>query len=48
MVMVVSIIVRDNVIASEVDGVGAGDFEENALVLSNGDIQGLLVMLLIC
>jgi hypothetical protein len=45
-VTVVSIIVRDNVVASEIDGVGAGDFEENALILSNGDIKGLLVMLL--
>ena len=43
-----SVIVRDNVIAGEIDGVGAGDFEEDTLILSNSDIESLLVMLLAC
>lgn len=48
MVMVVSIVVRNNVVAREVDGVGARDLEENALVLGNGNIKRLLVVLHVC
>jgi hypothetical protein len=47
MVVVVSVIVGDNVVASEVDGVRASDLEENTLVLSDGNIEGLLVVLVI-
>ena len=40
-----AIIVRDNIVASEIDGVSARDLEENALVLGNGDIKWLLEIL---
>ena len=48
MVVVVAIIIRDDVVASEVDCVGTGDFEEDSLILSDGDVEGLLVVLLNC
>jgi hypothetical protein len=47
-VVVVSIVVRDNVVTSEVNGVGARHLEENALVLGNGNIKSLLVVLCVC
>ena len=40
-----SVIIGDNIVASEVDGVRASNLEENTLILSNGDIEWLLVML---
>ena len=45
MVVVVSVIIRDNIVASEVDGMRASNLEENTLILSDGNIEGLLVML---
>lgn len=48
MVVIVSIIIGDNVIPGEVDRVGASDLEENALIFSDSDIEGLLVMLGTC
>jgi hypothetical protein len=44
-VVVVSIIVWDQVVTSEVNGVGSGSLEEDALILTNGDVEGLLVVL---
>ena len=46
MMVVVAIVVRDNVVACKVDSVGAGNLEEDPLVLSNSDVKGLLVVLL--
>lgn len=48
MAVVVSIIIGNNVISSEVDRVGTTDLEIYALVFSDGDIKGLLVMLATC
>jgi hypothetical protein len=44
--MVVTIVVRDNVVASEVDGMCAGYLKEDAFVLGNSDVKGLLVVLI--
>ena len=45
MVVVVSIIVGNDVVTSEENRVSAGDLEENLLVLSDGDIERLLIVL---
>jgi hypothetical protein len=45
MVMVVAVVIRNHVVASEIDSVSAGNLEENTLVLSNGDIKRLLEVL---
>jgi hypothetical protein len=45
MVVVVTIVVRNYIVASEIDGVGTRDLEENALVLGNGNIKWLLEVL---
>lgn len=45
MVMIVTIVVWDNVVASKIDSMGPGNLEEYAFVLGNGDVQGLLVVL---
>lgn len=37
-----------DVVAGEEDGVGARDLEKDALPLSNGDVDGLLVVLENC
>lgn len=44
-VVVVSIIVWNQVVTSKMDGVGAGNLEENALVLTDSDVKSLLVVL---
>jgi hypothetical protein len=41
----VSIVVRNDIVAREVDSVGTSDFKENALVLGDGDVKRLLVIL---
>ena len=43
-----SIIVGNNVVAGEVDGVGARNLEENTLILGNSDVERLLIVLCIC
>lgn len=48
MVVVVSIIVRNNIVASEVDCVSSRDLEEDVLVLGNGNVKGLLIVLRKC
>jgi hypothetical protein len=45
MVVVVSVIVRNDVVTSEEDRVSAGDLEKNLLVFSDGDIERLLIVL---
>jgi hypothetical protein len=44
-ILVVALRLVDDVVASEVDGVSAGDDEEDLLVVTDGDIKGLLVVL---
>jgi hypothetical protein len=45
MVVVVTIIVRDYIVASEINGMSTRNFEENALILGDGDIKWLLEVL---
>lgn len=40
-----SVIIRNDIVASEVDGVSTRDLEENALVLSDGNVERLLIVL---
>jgi hypothetical protein len=44
-VVVVTIVVGDYIVASEIDGVSTRNLEENALVLGNGNIEWLLEVL---
>lgn len=44
-VVVVSIIIGNNIVTSEIDSVGSSNLEENTLVLTDSDIQWLLVVL---
>lgn len=46
--MIMAIVIWDNIVTGEVDGVGARNLEENALVLGNGDVERLLVVLYTC
>lgn len=45
MMVIVTIVVGDDIVASEIDGVGTGNLEVDTLVLSNGNIERLLVVL---
>lgn len=43
-----SIVIRDEIVASKVDGVGSSDLEEDTLILVDGDVEWLLVCLISC
>jgi hypothetical protein len=45
MMVVVSVVIGDNIIASKVDGVGTSDLEEDSLILCNCNVKRLLVVL---
>merc|ERR1711977_4176 len=45
MVVIVTIFLRNDIVASEVDGVGTRNLEEDTLMLANGDIERLLEVL---
>lgn len=45
MMVVVSVIIRDNIVTSDIDGVGTSDLEEDSLILADGEIKSLLVVL---
>jgi hypothetical protein len=45
MVVVMTIIVRDNIVASEINGMSTRNLEEYPLVFGNSDIKGLLEVL---
>ncbi len=46
MVVIVTIFLRNDIVASEVDGVGTRNLEEDTLMLANGDIERLLEVLM--
>jgi hypothetical protein len=46
MTMVMTLIIRDDVVASQVDCVSARDLEEDALIFADGNVEGLLEVLL--
>lgn len=46
--VVVSVIIRDNVVSGQVNGVGARNFEEDTLILGDSNIERLLVILYAC
>lgn len=43
--VVVAIVVGNDIVSSEIDGVGTGNLEVDTLVLSNSNVEGLLVVL---
>lgn len=44
--MVVAIILGNNVVASEIDGVSSRNLEEDTLMLADRDVKGLLEVLI--
>jgi len=43
--MIVAMVIWNNIVASEVDGMGARYFEKNTLIFTDGDIESLLISL---